>query len=278
MRHNGREGTIKKRSRTVHLLPALIVIVGIIACSLCAAISTTYWDFLGLIIIISLASLLTGAIFGFLFGIPRLNKNYDPREDYDRTTKYNPNTNLEDVSDWLTKIIIGVTLTQLTKIPDHLRSIADYILINSNCEILNCDFARPILISVIIYFIIAGFIIGYFYTRLYLPNLFSIMEDNKMKKAEISIWRAGAGKEMHPTEGKGTESKIAPLTKDEILILKKIKSQNNRFAEQQRISLHERAALNVLLSKGIVETVQEDSPGQSAALRIVDKDLLNGLD
>jgi len=73
-----------------------------------------------------------------------------PGVDGGRTTKYMPNTNLEDVSDWLTKIIIGVTLTQLTKIPGYLQSIADNILVNSNCNTMNCNFAGTVIISLLI--------------------------------------------------------------------------------------------------------------------------------
>ncbi len=178
--------------RPVHLWPLAIVIAGIGACFAGAAVSRTYWDFFGLLLILSLASLLVGVLFGFLFGIPRLNRNYDPRGDGGRTTKYMPNTNLEDVSDWLTKIIIGVTLTQLTNIPGYLQSIADNILVNSNCNTMNCNFAGTVIISLLIYFFYYRF-----YKRLLLypfvsAQPFSHHEENSIKWAEIAIWREGA--------------------------------------------------------------------------------------
>lgn len=175
--------------RSIHLFPFLLILPGLIACFASSTVSQSYWDFFGLLIIIAFASMLLGGLLGFLFGIPKLNRNYNPREDYDRSTKYMPNTNLEDVSDWLTKIIIGVTLTQLGKIPGYLQNLGDYLIINSNSLLLDVDFARPLLIALIIYFFVAGFIIGYFYTRIYLPNLFSIMEENRKQKAEIALWR-----------------------------------------------------------------------------------------
>lgn len=266
---------LKKGKLSIHLLPFGIIALGITTCFICSTISKNYWDFLGLLIIISFASLLSGTFLGFLFGIPKLNKNYNPSEDYEKTNKYNPNTNLEDISDWLTKIIIGVTLTQLIKIPSYLESIANYVLMKSNCD-FNCNFARPIIISDIIFFVIAGFIIGYFYTRLYLPNLFSIMEDNKMKDAEISIWREGTKKESN----RNTEinSKLSLLTEDEIMILKMIKSQNNKYTERKMLKFNEYAAVNVLLSKGIIKVTQGDTFRMGSTLSIVDKDILNELD
>jgi ABC-type amino acid transport system permease subunit len=174
-----------------HLWPLAIVVAGIGATAIGAAISHHYWSFFGLLLIISLASMLSGALLGFLFGVPRLNRNYDPREDYGRTTKYLPNTNLEDVSDWLTKIIIGITLTQLAKIPDYLQGIADYVTANSSCAGQDCHLAGPVIVSLLVYFFIAGFLSGYYYTRIFLPTLFSIMEENSILRAETAIWRKG---------------------------------------------------------------------------------------
>jgi uncharacterized protein YneF (UPF0154 family) len=179
--------------RHIHLFPLALAFPGLIACLAYANTSANYWDLLGLLIIIAFAVMLSGGLLGFLFAIPKLNKNYNPHEDYDRSTKYMPNTNLEDVSDWLTKIIIGVTLTQLGKIPGYLQGMADYLIDNSS-SMLQADSARPFLIALIIYSLVAGFITGYFYTRIYLPNLFSIMEENRRQKAEIALWKEEARK------------------------------------------------------------------------------------
>ncbi|HHV85669.1 MAG TPA: hypothetical protein GXX42_07630 [Petrimonas sp.] len=252
-----------KMYRPIHLWPIVVIVAGIGACAAGAAISQPYWDFFGLLLILSLASLLSGALFGFLFGIPRLNRNYDPREDYGRATKYMPNTNLEDVSDWLTKIIIGVTLTQLTKIPGYLQGMADYIVINSNCNTLNCPFAGPVIISLFIYFFIAGFVSGYYYTRLFLPNLFSVMEENSILRAEMAIWREGGEKIL--------------LTDKEKKILQMIKAQDNVFTGFHRLDHQEKAALNVLLAKGIVEVISGDHPLRRGSFRIADEDVLQSL-
>lgn len=186
-----------KMKQTVYLLPLFVLIAGFLACFSCAALSSAYWDLLALLLIISLASLLVGMVLGFLFGIPRLNKNYDPRDEDDRSTKYQPNTNLEEISDWLTKIIIGVTLTQLTKIPGYLQAIADELLTDRSCLSMNCDLAKPSLIA-----------------------------------------------------------------------------HDNRFTGRHRMSIAEKAAVNVLLAKGIIAVLRENAPNGKAALSIVDEDIL----
>ncbi len=56
------------------------------------------------------AAALAGGIVGFLFGIPHtIQGTAAPRDG----TQYQGNTNLEQVSDWLTKIIVGVGLVQI---------------------------------------------------------------------------------------------------------------------------------------------------------------------
>ncbi len=260
--------------RAVHLLPVSLIIAGITAIVFCATVSPTYWDYLGLLLVLSLAALLGGAVLGFLFGIPRLNRNYNPRDEDDRITKYTPNTNLEDVSDWLTKIIIGVTLTQVAKIPGYFQDMADYILTETTCAGMNCAFARPSLISLLIYFLIAGFLTGYVYTRLYLPNLFAIMEENRIKEAEIFIWQQGIHNAPRTGEMNETALILSSLTEEERELLRKIKSQKNRLTDRYRLTIQEKAAVNVLLAKGIIVMRRERVPDGEEAVSIVDEDLL----
>lgn len=90
------------------------------------------------------------------------------------------------MSDWLTKIIIGITLTQLGKIPGYLHAMVNYVIDNSN-QMFDLGAPAPFLFALIIYSSITGFVVGYYYTRIYLPNLFSIMEENRKQKAVIAI-------------------------------------------------------------------------------------------
>lgn len=248
---------MKRSSTYIHIFPAAIIILGVVACVVSVSLSDFGSDFSGILLLVSAATLLIGGIFGFLFGIPKLNKAYDPREDYERSTKYHPNTNLEDVSDWLTKIIVGVALTQLTRIPGYLQGISDGILEHVDCSQMNCNFAQSVLVAAIIYFLIAGFIIGYFYTRLYLPNLFSIMEEAQVKDAEIAIWRTRVKKlETEGSSPSETDSKARPnlssLSDEERRVLEMIKQHGNQLPPSNALTISEQAAVNVLVAKGIL--------------------------
>jgi hypothetical protein len=92
------------------------------------------------------AGLILGGLIGFLFGIPRSLQSEHPqqpakskdgadgKDDAARKDpqgrepdRYGANTNLEQISDWLTKILVGVGLTQLTRLPEGLSSTANYV-------------------------------------------------------------------------------------------------------------------------------------------------------
>ena len=82
-------------------------------------------------LMIAAATTASAAGIGFLFALPRSVSVSVPMgaERPSRGLTIRPNTNLEDVSDWLTKIIIGLTLTQLGKIPSaaaHLFGVLVY--------------------------------------------------------------------------------------------------------------------------------------------------------
>jgi hypothetical protein len=65
-------------------------------------------------------SFLGGGLVGFLFGIPRSASSGQAAP----TGEYQANSNLVEVSDWLTKIIVGVGLVQLGRVAPALARLA----------------------------------------------------------------------------------------------------------------------------------------------------------
>jgi hypothetical protein len=119
--------------------------------------------------ILAVACLAAGFLAGFLFGIPRVLQG-------DRTlpnpasggTAYRQrvNTNLEEISDWLTKIIVGLGLYELKRIPAWVGELA---------RVFASSFQRPdqeegVFGAAIVFFLVCGFLLGYLVTRLYLQG------------------------------------------------------------------------------------------------------------
>jgi CheY-like chemotaxis protein len=104
-----------------------------------------------------------GAFVGFLFGIPRRLQEpaRQPREEAD-DLPYAGNSSLEQISDWLTKIIVGVGLTQLVNAPAALGALGGVL-----GPALG-GFAGSAIFGVFefLYFTIGGFFTTYLWTRL----------------------------------------------------------------------------------------------------------------
>jgi hypothetical protein len=174
--------------------------------------------------LLSGASLITGALFGFIFGIPRSltsagvpvvapqtpsnvqgashtatssgknpadqrsedqvsgndSRNVDQKSEMSQpvlqqlslssrsTPTVSPNTNLEQISDWLTKVLVGIGLSQIQKMPDAFDGIESKL-----APVLKpFEHGGVIGISICTAFVVAGFVWAYFESRTSLMTLF----------------------------------------------------------------------------------------------------------
>jgi len=87
--------------------------------------------------------------------------------------RYGANTNLEQISDWLTKILVGVGLTQITKLPHSLSLASEYLgkaLASGEAGGLPSASATGLAYASLIYFPTCGFLFSYLWSRLYLAG------------------------------------------------------------------------------------------------------------
>jgi hypothetical protein len=120
------------------------------------------------------AALLVGGLLGFLFGIPRTQQHEGADtplvlDTPGSNTKpiYRPNTNLEQISDWLTKILIGVGLTQISELRSMFIRASQDVAAAIDPQLRNGSFASAILV----FFSVTGFLLGFLWTRLSLVGL-----------------------------------------------------------------------------------------------------------
>ncbi len=139
---------------------------------------------LGLSLSIAFAALFTGGIIGFLFGIPRrlqaANSTTASPND-----KYTDNTNLEEISDWLTKIIVGVTLVQLPAIEAKLNTLCLNLekSFGSSFGKDSGGFAYTYSGAIIIFYFLCGFLAVYLWARTYLTETLSDKYKTVLKQA-----------------------------------------------------------------------------------------------
>ncbi len=88
-------------------------------------LSTSSINLVVIEVILGLSSFVVGILLGFIFGIPKSsifnqndsppfspNSNQSDNSIENSSLRYQPSTNLEQISDWLTKIIIGIGLVE----------------------------------------------------------------------------------------------------------------------------------------------------------------------
>jgi predicted acyltransferase len=149
---------------------ALAIIVGVIMLGIYAWRSQGWLTF-ATCVLVAAAALAAGLLLGFLFGIPKTDQP-NPAGGQTQTTPkkltLKANTNLVEISDWLTKMIVGVGLSQLSTLPGKLKSLAGYFA---------TAFGPPaapgsLVLAILGYFGIFGFLLGYLWARIYLTKEF----------------------------------------------------------------------------------------------------------
>ena len=143
--------------------------------------------------IIAIASIVVGFLVGFLFGIPRISEETSELlkemmatshsgKTLPPSLKYRVNTNLEQVSDWLTKILVGIGLTQFNTFKDTLGTISN----NIATTIPGLQHAQPVITGSMVYFALVGFLEGYLLARLILPAVF-VEAEKGMQKMKTNL-------------------------------------------------------------------------------------------
>lgn len=160
----------------------------------------------GIGLAILLSSFLVGALLGFLFSIPRVlarggvvssgASQGDAGASLDGGQQLlQTNSNLERVSDWLTTLLIGIALADLSKIGDGLHQfrlfVAGYTapcaaaastqpVVTSGCALLPALAPMLLLIGGVL-----GFLAMYLYTRIEIGRLFRMVEEqNELGRSE----------------------------------------------------------------------------------------------
>ena len=116
------------------------------------------WGAFGVGVVIGSSAFLIGGLVGFLFGIPRTVQSSARSTG---ATQYQANTNLEQVSDWLTKIIVGISLVEIGRITPALAKLAEILKAPLGGQPSSAAFG----VGVVIASALTGFFFFYLWTR-----------------------------------------------------------------------------------------------------------------
>jgi hypothetical protein len=163
-----------------------------------AVSSTDHWRQLGVGLITAGGCGVAGALLGFIFGVPfsrdgsgsshadSEDKSKDPKSKAP-APRYRANTSLEQISEWLSKMLVGVGLVELKNISRQLYELASFIASGLG----NNDVAKVFAYFGILLFSGCGFLFGFIWARIYLRRWFT-KADEDIKKLGDKVSRIEA--------------------------------------------------------------------------------------
>lgn len=156
------------RKYSINLI--VIIVLVLIAISLYSCWSKDFSKVFSLSLIVVISSFSVGGALGFIFGIPSYkNDNTLKKHSYER------NNSLKEIADWVTKIIVGITLVEI-------KEIIKFFLFISNdlgSQLTNDSDEGSLYVgSIILSFFIIGFISIYLFT---ITDLFRYLVKNSAR-------------------------------------------------------------------------------------------------
>lgn len=167
------------------------------------------------------ASLAAGGTAGFLFGIPKSGMKAESvgalapsvldkagtTPGVDQVQRARPNTNLEEVSDWLTKILVGLTLVNLKDLQVEISRIS----LNAAAAIRShpTDSDVSAAMALIVGFALIGFLAVYLYMRLFVQGAI-VRSDDQMHRYMTAVARAEQIGSQEPEPNTETPVAVVP--------------------------------------------------------------------
>ena len=137
------------------------------------------------------ATTVAAFLVGYLFGMPRESGTVNADAGRGRIVA---STSLEQIADWLTKIIVGLGIAEFRKVIAYVGAFTDYL--DRLCLLPAGIRSLPI----VLYFSPLGFLVGYFYARTFFFSLFCEIAECSGRP------NAPAPDESNQTTGTGSSS------------------------------------------------------------------------
>src|ERR1700730_9963676 len=187
---NRSEIEVKTASQYIFSIGCLVGIVGIVLYGISNS-QSGIWTIFGNSLLIAGGTFFIGVLLGFLFGIPRTLQGDQPqisdKDNHQNNISYKVNTNLEQISDWLTKILVGVGLTQINKLPRLIDNLSKTLKPGLGDQPASGIYG----VALVIYFVVFGFLSGYLVTRIFIAEIFRRADENALKKKIDELTQSG---------------------------------------------------------------------------------------
>jgi hypothetical protein len=161
-------------------------------------------------VLIAGAAIAMGFLLGLIFAIPREASREKVKADgpgtqgvdeADDDHRLKQNSNLVDISDWLTKIVVGVGLVELKRTPAALWKMSVSLSpgLRSPDGTGYANSSAVCCLAIILFFLVAGFLFGYIWTRIYFYSALNDAERSR-KADEVALGAEGLRVEGRPRD------------------------------------------------------------------------------
>ncbi len=184
-----------------------------IGCLILFLYSLRFWSsgqmlrIFGVGLLMAAAALMSGYLLGFIFAIPRVGDGrrraapakahvIQPPELELTPDPVQLNGNLVEISDWLTKILVGVGLVELRSIPVKLGELSYYaapaLQANPCSEAASradsCASGQAAVLAILIFYSAVGFLSGYVWTMIYFQGELRKRQTYGRQDKEFKQW------------------------------------------------------------------------------------------
>jgi len=200
-----------------------VMLIGLVSVPVFSAQTGTWKGFflaLSVGLLVAGAAAFVGGTLGFLFGIPRTlqrdgagaNESNAPgaaASASDQRIGYRANTNLEQISDWLTKILVGVGLTQIRELRSGLVSLAAF----ASQGLGGQPYSQVFALALLSYYAVLGFLFGYLWTRLFLAGALRVADQEAIGELTEEVKKVRENAEQADRNAQLAVGKVAELKK-----------------------------------------------------------------
>lgn len=150
-------------------------------------------------VLVAGAAFIVGVLIGFLFGFPSLSdKSGAPANPPAKSLLYD--TNLEQISEWLTKVILGASLVELSRLPPLVGDLSRYIAaavepgyfhavhVSQASHAAYINSSAPVATAILGYFWCCGMLYGYIYTKYEVVATAQTNADDPAALAAVDKW------------------------------------------------------------------------------------------
>lgn len=139
------------------------------------------WSAAAVLVGLAVASFMIGSLAGFLMGMPRY---IAARESDNESSRYEPSTSLEQISDWLTKVLIGIGIAEATSVARAVNGLLNDQIVPA---LATASGAYPVALTTIITALVGGFYLAWLLTRLTLAGALRDADSDVLTEAAAKV-------------------------------------------------------------------------------------------